>query len=914
MADVFISYSRRDREFVEKLHVELVARGKDVWIDFEDIPLTAEWLAEVFAGVESSDNFLFVISPDSLESEICTRELGHALEQRKRVVPVLLREADGRPVPDALASRNWTFFRDRDDFDSAFAALVEALDTDLEWVSAHTRLLQRAVEWDNEGREGSYLLRGRDLAEAERWLSAQTAERDPQPTPLQLEYTLAGRRAATRRQRQLVGAAIAAVAVSLGLALLALYQRNEARREARIALSRQLAAEAIAARDVNPEQSLALATRAATTADTDEARQALRRSLRSTLAAAVVPAGTARVWDAAFSGDGQQLVTASEDGATRIWDVRNPRSPQPLATLHADPPVSSARFSPDGRFVVTAGEAGAQIWRADSSRSDPVASFGKNANMASFSPNGKLVSSAADDGLHLWSVRTRRHVGELSGRAGQRRFAAAAFSRDGRRIVAAAGSEVTVWSVPGGRRLTTIAHPQEKVWDVSFRPGGDEVVTADARGVARVWRLPSGRLQYELSGHTDTLQTAAVSSDGRFLVTAGDDATARVWDLETRKTVAELLGHTGSVLAASFRADDRLISTGGADGTFRLWPSPNRPVVELPINQQRVRDIDFSPDGRRLVTASEDQTARLWRGAAPLRTLVHGRRGNPDDWVESATFSDDGSRVLTAGDDGTAKVWSTDGGRLRATVGIEGGPPLRTADFSPDGAHVAAAGEGGAVRIWKVGQGGRPDTRRSPAGRIDGVAFSPTGALLATAEWDGGLRLWAFPGKKAPVATFRGDRNPLLSVAFSPDGERVAAGGTAGNVWVWDVGTHGLVATLAGRSVVSGISFSRDGRFVVTAGDDGVARVFAAESGRPVAQLPSRASFLEAAEFSPVGWSVAVAGDRGEAAVLDCVECRPLDDLLCLAVDRLGPRALGRLPRDARDAIDSRKKRCHPRE
>ena len=164
-----------------------------------------------------------------------------------------------------------------------------------------------------------------------------------------------------------------------------------------------------------------------------------------------------------------------------------------------------------------------------------MASFGKNANMASFSPDGKLVASAADDGLHLWSVRTRRPVGELSGRAGQRRFAAAAFSRDGRRIVAAAGSEVAVWSVPGGRRLTTLAHPQEKVWDVSFRPGADEVITADARGVARVWRLPSGRLQYELSGHTDTLQTAAVSSDGRFLVTAGDDATARVWDLETRR-------------------------------------------------------------------------------------------------------------------------------------------------------------------------------------------------------------------------------------------------------------------------------------------------------------------------------------------------------------------------------------------
>jgi WD40 repeat protein len=133
-------------------------------------------------------------------------------------------------------------------------------------------------------------------------------------------------------------------------------------------------------------------------------------------------------------------------------------------------------------------------------------------------------------------------------------------------------------------------------------------------------------------------------------------------------------------------------------------------------------------------------------------------------------------------------------------------------------------------------------------------------------------------------------------------------------VWVWDVRTRHLLATLAGpRTAVWGIGFSQDGRFVVTAGDDGVARVFAAESGRPVAQLPSGAGSLEAAAFSPVGWSIAVAGDRGEAAVLDCVECRPLDELLCLATDRLTPRALGMLPRDARDAIDNRQKRCHPR-
>jgi WD40 repeat protein len=913
MPDVFISYSRRDLEFVQRLDASLVARGKDVWVDWEDILPTAKWLDEVFEGVESSDNFLFVISPDSLTSDVCARELGHALEQHKRLVPVVRRDADDQPVPEELAARNWTFFRDEDDYSASFETLVSALDTDLEWVSAHTRLLGRALEWEKEGREGSYLLRGRDLEEAERWVASSSAKREPQLTPLQLDYTLAGRRAATRRQRVLVGAALVAVAVSLSLALLAVSQRNEARREARIALSRQLAAQASVARDVNPERSLALATRAATTAETDEARDALRRSLQSSLPSSVVAVGTARVWDAAFSRDGKRLVTASEHGGVRIWDVRNPRSPHLVASLHAVAPLSSARFSPSGRLVVTAGAAGTQIWRAAPGTRKPVASFGADANMATFSGDGRLVASAAEDGLHLWNVQRRRPVGELHRRAGHRPFVAVAFSRDGRRIAAAAGSTATVWSVPAGRQLASLDHPPEdKVWDVAFRPDGRQVVTTDANGLARVWQVPSGKLDYQLNGHEDIVHSAAFSSDGRLLVTAGDDATARVWDAETQSTVAQLLGHNGSVLSASFRPDGRLIATGGADGTLRLWPSPNRPALELAIpNRERVKDIAFSPDGKRLVTASEDGTGRVWNGSSLSHTLPHGRKGVTGDWVESATFNHDGSRVLTAGDDGTAKIWNTETGSLLATFQTEGGNALYTADFSPDGAHVAAGGDGGDLHIWSA-KGGPPDIRKSPAERIDGVAFAPTGGLVATAAWGGALRLWKVEGPKAPIATLRGDRNPLSSVAFSPDGARVAAGGSSGSVWIWDVRTHHLVATLPGRQLIWGIGFSQDGRFLVTAGDDGVARVFATEGGQSVVDLPSKAGSLEAAAFSPVGWRIAVAGEQGEAAVFDCVECRSLEELVCRAAERLTPQALAALPRDARDAIDSRHRQCDP--
>ena len=893
MADVFISYSRDDIEFVRRLHDGLVARGKDVWVDFEDIPLTAEWREEVLDGVDSADNFLFVISPDSLTSEVCTEELDHAVEQHKRLVPVLRRPADGKAVPAALAARNWTFFRDQDDFDRSLDALVDALDTDLEWVGAHTRLLERAREWEREGREGSYLLRGRDLDEAERLIAAETPDREPRPTPLQREYVHAGRVAATRRQRILLGASLLAVVVALGLALLALLQRNEARREGRIALSRQLAAQSAAARDVDPQESLALAARAATISPTDEAQDALRQSLRASLGRAVVPVSTARVWNVDFGTEPSTFVTASQDGVARVWEGgRETRS------LRSGAPLFDARFGPD-RLIITAGDRGAQLWRAGSTR--PFASFGANANAAELSPDGRLVATAGDGGLQLWIVATHRPLGPRV--TGQ--FSAVDFDARGRRLAAASGSTATVWALPGRRRIAVLRHPRDvHVRDIAFAPDGTRLATAGDDGILRMWTVPSGRPLFELAGHDEALQGAAFSPDGRLLVTASDDATARVWDLRRRRQTGALIGHRGSVLAASFRSDGRLVATGGADGTVRLWAPPDRPLVELRTgNRERVRDIRFSPDGRLLVTAGEDGIARVWNGGSAPRQLKHRRTGavGDGDWVEGAEFGPRGAVVATAGDDGTVAVWDPRPTRAPLErLGARGGPALRGVDVAPDGDALVVAAADGAVRLWDWRQG-RVRTLGRQDQRVEAVAFARDGVAVASAGWDGTARLWSLDGRE--LARFRGDGERLTSVAFSPDGKQLAAGGWSGSSWIWDVKSGRLLTTLRGRALVSGVAFGGDGDFVATAGDDGAARVYS--GGRLVALLPTRAASLEAVAFGPNDARLAVGGDDGLAAVLDCLECRPLDELLCVAARRLAAAAAA--------AIDTPSGRCHPR-
>jgi hypothetical protein len=211
MADVFISYAREDKKFVRKLDDALAKSGRSSWVDWNDIPLGTKWWEEVCRGIESAHTFALVISQDALNSYWCKKELDHAVKNNKRLAPISILDDDDvaekditQDIPPTLATHQWYIkFREQDDFEEAFQKLIKDLDTDLEWVRFHTRLLVRAKEWDNGARDPSFLLRGKTLEEAERW-QAKEAEEEPKLTSLQKEYILASRQAETKRQRFLL--------------------------------------------------------------------------------------------------------------------------------------------------------------------------------------------------------------------------------------------------------------------------------------------------------------------------------------------------------------------------------------------------------------------------------------------------------------------------------------------------------------------------------------------------------------------------------------------------------------------------------------------------------------------------------------------------------------------------------------
>src|SRR5262249_54380196 len=191
MSDVFVSYSRRDADFVHRLVDALTAHGLTAWVDEKGIPPSAEWMREILGAIESADCFVYVVTPEAAASEVCALELQHAFENNKRILPVLRRPvAEGVLAPE-LARLQWVDFRDDVAVEAAVVPLVAAVRTAPDFPPPHPRRLTRAVRWRDNRRDASLLLRGKELEAAERWLG--TPEASPEPTELQREFIRASR-------------------------------------------------------------------------------------------------------------------------------------------------------------------------------------------------------------------------------------------------------------------------------------------------------------------------------------------------------------------------------------------------------------------------------------------------------------------------------------------------------------------------------------------------------------------------------------------------------------------------------------------------------------------------------------------------------------------------------------------------
>lgn len=896
MTSVFISYSRRDKDFVVRLHNALAERGHDVWVDWEDIPAAAGWMDEIQSGIASADGFLYVISPDSVTSEVCGRELSYALELNKRVVPVVHREPNGATVPEAAATLNWVFLRDDDSFEDGLNLLISAVETDLDHVRAHTRLGLAASRWDAEGRNKSLLLRGSELASAEAWLVA-AGDNQPEATQLQREYVLSSRQNATRRQRTVIGGVSFALLVAIALAVVALIQRSQAIHESNVAYAGRLDAEAQDQYPTDPELSVLLATKAAEVVPGANTEEALRAAL---LQSHVLRRFTYKAPDAGdvdWSPDGNRLLITHYGTAAKVYEAGDPRTP-PVAIERSAGPHESGWDRAGNRVVIGGGHPGV----FDPRNGRLIHNLPGPALYAAISADGSRVATVdAAFVAHVFEVSTGHQISSFKLPSGHESLCFA-MSPDGRLVAecdnASDTSRLDVWNAGTGNAVYSIAERAE-LSSVEFSPDGSRLaftllleqanptqpgvfvlraatgrVESSFPGSSRAAAFgPSDEFVYATSGddlgheyffrshativfdsQVGSIQAIAVG--GSFAVLGGSDKKAEVFSLSTNdgQPVETLAGHTEPVAAVGIGLGDTMVSTAADDGTVRLWSIPAQPKPIRSVHLGDAVPVALSFTGHD--SAIADVTAD---GGEVLSVPSLRRQGRiaapPGQVLQAAAATQDGRFLVTVSGpprngssqrSTTAAVYRGQTGQLVRRVTPPSGP-IVNASVTQNGTSLATASTSGVADEWAL-PGGALIRRHTAAGLGEGAVYSQDGSMLAVAR---------FPAASG-AAVSAGDVNRPATIVVYKAGS---------STLVRTIRTENVTPQLPGEAsyAVITVAFSPDDHELAVTGVDRGVEVYDIRTGKLIERFPLD-SFAGSVAFSPDGRLLA-AGTFTEAYV-----------------------------------------------
>ncbi|MBK9926531.1 MAG: TIR domain-containing protein [Anaerolineales bacterium] len=829
---VFISYSRKDKVFVQKLNDALDNAGVEAWVDWEGIELASDWMQRITHAIQTHDAFIFVVSPDSLKSKVCADELELGIKLNKKLIPVLYREPQkGQSMHEKLAATNWVYLRKTDDFEGTIPGLVQAIRTDLEWISRHTQLLNQALEWEAKSRNHSFLLQGTQLEDAEKWMADSSGKDNRQVLPLQAEFISASRKAADRRQRIVLTGISLALIISLVLSVLALIARNDAKRAQNVALTN----EAIAV-----ENQHAAATAKAEAETNQKIAEAKKKEAeeKTLIANASKSAAQAQIQQSRGGELDTSTLLAIESyrmlagfQAENILRRNSSIMAIPIRQMHQDGPIWNINWTPDYEYFVTGNnhdpsdetaKKEACVYRQSDGGMQYCVSHNDDVNDALFTKDGTLLITASSDGVVKFSNSTDgKLVKEFTYSGGILDLDIS----DTFLAIAREDNYLTLYNLSRPDLKPVDVEQIDGVRTVKFSPNGENLAFGLQNGQVRFWQKKSNGFYNGPRHVQSSYAVLSWSSDNQWLVSGGGDSFARL----TRRdgTAQHTILHQDWVEGVAFGPDPSWYATASDDNIVRVIDRATGKERFRMMHTHFVQRVIVSADGQWIASTGYDKVVRIWDSVSGTQLLEIPLEANG----AAISFNQDHSRIVVTDEIGNIGIW--DISALNSRLGyIEFSEFVREARFTPSGNFLVVNADD--YNVWRIPAdqpgGLNNDTDRkiilTAKSLTYNTATSPDSQWVAVVELD----TENATKNRGTLVSINGETvhelehgGKVTAVGFTSDSKLVAtAGGVDGLIALWDVQDGTKEFHLDNQEGVNSMAFSTKGTFLAAGLHDSI--------------------------------------------------------------------------------------------
>jgi WD40 repeat protein len=843
MTDAFISYAREDSAFVQSLDDRLNQEGLKAWVDWEDIPYSVDWWQEIQSGIDQSNTFIFVITPDSLASRVCNLEVEHAFKRNKRIIPIMRRKIDEKAMAGEwfeqawediarenwkrLKKINWIDFTVQAHFETSFTDLLDTLTADPEHIRAHTRLLVRAQEWQTNGRKPGYALRGADLEAAETWLAA-SANLSPPPTELHTTYILASRALTQGQTRRLLAAGLFAVLVLVVLAVLLSISLADSQYNLGLAESRGTAAaqQAATAEDRRLEAQYNEATAIV-------AQHEAERNLHEAWNTQALFLANLSRQELEAHHPQPALALALESLAHLPDGIYNPENHQALLNILNYPVQEVAYFAhtiqEDVPYRVTQIKA---MWNADETQ------------ILSFSLDGTVYVWDAISNEAILQLPLAPYIYGATWNADETRILA--WSRDG---------TIRVWDATNGDVLLDLAFFETTTEENRTRtPGILSIVTwnrdgtqifAWSRQVLKTWHATTGEEILSLHRESNASIVAWSNDETQILGYAGN--TAYLWDAANGETL-QALRHERQVIGATWNTDETQVLSWSQDGSIKVWDADNGDelVSQTFSGLQYPIGAVWNTSETAILGWTNAGEIRVWDASTGEEILSLNHAYGSRILLTGAAWSNDGSMIISWAKDSTISFWDAISGKdLTVITHNIPGEHLQGVRQSNDGSQLLTASET-AIVVWDMATQQELFTV-AHQDHIYGATWNNDGTRILSWAADGTVRVWDTTGNAAhhillDISIFddayivveapaHSTSNSTASPVWNAEENRIARGLSDGTVQVWNA-TNGSVQFVQDHGGwVNGVAWNPASSQILSWGDDGAVRGWDASDG-----------------------------------------------------------------------------------